>query len=254
MFKTAVTEELASSSEFEELFNEASPINWLLILLVLALVSLIVALVQSRRLLHKEQLEKEALAAHLNDLNPDLENYRIFRHDYRNVIASLAMSLEEGNIAESRRIYESVLDESLFLLNTPRLNLSKIEVPAIRSLILVKALEAEKVGVSFKLETIGCFEDTAINRSLTLYRVFALLLDEAILVLKDFPDSKVNLGFITSNQIQKIIVSYPMVPGLAAIERKTINRITRIMERDQRLALIREERGGNFYQTLTIEE
>ncbi|WP_370672473.1 sensor histidine kinase [Leuconostoc lactis] len=139
---------------------------------------------------YTNQLEKQYLA------------YRTFRHDYKNILASLAYGIQNGNMADVQYAYESVIATSQHALpETQVLALHLIANVNLRSMLLVKYQQASQQGVQFTIDIHQVFQPVDFKVDDAFYRVFGILLDNAIEAAVDTPEKLVTVVFVASEQV-----------------------------------------------------
>lgn len=139
---------------------------------------------------YTNQLEKQYLA------------YRTFRHDYKNILASLAYGIQNGNMADVQYAYESVIETSQQALpETPILALHLIADVNLRSMLLVKYQQALRQSVQFAVDIQQVFQPVALKMDVDFYRVFGILLDNAIEAAIETPEKLVTIVFVGSEQV-----------------------------------------------------
>ena len=139
---------------------------------------------------YTNQLEKQYLA------------YRTFRHDYKNILASLAYGIQNGNMADVQYAYESVIATSQHALpETQALALHLIANVNLRSMLLVKYQQASQQGVQCTIDIHQVFQPVGFKVDDAFYRVFGILLDNAIEAAVDTPEKLVTVVFVASEQV-----------------------------------------------------
>ena len=139
---------------------------------------------------YTNQLEKQYLA------------YRTFRHDYKNILASLAYGIQNGNMKDVQYAYESVIETSQHALpETQTLALHLIADVNLRSMLLVKYQQALRQSVQFAVDVQQVFQPVALKMDVDFYRVFGILLDNAIEAAIETPEKVVTIVFVGSEQV-----------------------------------------------------
>jgi len=176
----------------------SSEARFLLVFLLVFLINyLVIAFFRHRHLLSQKQREISITHDYTQSLEKANEDFRYFKHDYQNVLASLAFAIQNGNLQEVSCAYETLVSSSLTTLpNQKSFNIHLIGDSNLRSLLLVKHRLATDTGVSFSIDLLtSC--DTQI--SLNLYRSIAILLDNAIEAAEETQDKLVRLTLQTLN-------------------------------------------------------
>lgn len=139
---------------------------------------------------YTNQLEKQYLA------------YRTFRYDYKNILASLAYGIQNGNMKDVQYAYESVIETSQHALpETQTLALHLIADVNLRSMLLVKYQQALRQSVQFAVDVQQVFQPVALKMDVDFYRVFGILLDNAIEAAIETPEKVVTIVFVGSEQV-----------------------------------------------------
>ncbi|MCT8389023.1 GHKL domain-containing protein [Leuconostoc holzapfelii] len=139
---------------------------------------------------YTNQLEKQYLA------------YRTFRHDYKNILASLAYGIQNENMADVQYAYESVVKTSQRALpQVEALQLHFIADVNLRSALLVKYQEATRHAVNFTIDIQQMFDPKSFVVDVDFFRVFGILLDNAIESAMETPEKLVSVVFIGSEQL-----------------------------------------------------
>lgn len=168
---------------------------------------------------YTNQLEKQYLA------------YRTFRHDYKNILASLAYGIQNGSMKDVQYAYESVIKTSQHALpQAQTLQLHLIADINLRSALLVKYQEAVRQKIHFVIDIQAVFQPKLVTSDVDFYRVFGILLDNAIESAAETSEKLVTVVFIGSEQLaiinsclqqlrltQSVAVGYSSKPGHAGL-------------------------------------
>ncbi|MEN2369743.1 GHKL domain-containing protein [Leuconostoc lactis] len=143
-----------------------------------------------------------ATQQYTNQLEKQYLVYRTFRHDYKNILASLAYGIQNGNMADVQYAYESVIETSQQALpETQTLALHLIADVNLRSMLLVKYQQALRQSVQFAVDIQQVFQPVALKMDVDFYRVFGILLDNAIEAAIETPEKLVTIVFVGSEQV-----------------------------------------------------
>jgi len=140
-----------------------------------------------RELFNKRQLQQsEALLLqhqlYVNRLENIQQELRMFQHDYKNIIAGLYASADEGNTQAVKKYIDSkILNIDDDVQNDIRQTNQFIKIinMGLKGLLLVKLVEAKKADVTIDLEVLYEVEKIAIDTS-DLMRIMGILFDNAI--------------------------------------------------------------------------
>ncbi|CUW14102.1 Accessory gene regulator protein C [Leuconostoc gelidum subsp. gasicomitatum] len=158
--------------------------DFFLLSIILAIIFVPVISNQHELLLDKINQHDAEMAASQNytqQLETKYSEFRFFKHDYKNILASLEYGIQSENMSDIRSTYYSVIKKSNDTLPDPKiLNLKYIADLNLKSLILVKHQIAFEKSVSFNVEINEFFDVIAIKNDVSFYRVIGILLDNAI--------------------------------------------------------------------------
>ncbi|MGY3743499.1 GHKL domain-containing protein [Leuconostoc inhae] len=158
--------------------------DFFLLSIILAIIFVPVISNQQELLLDKinqHDVEMAASQSYTQQLETKYSEFRFFKHDYKNILASLEYGIASENMSDIRSTYYSVIKKSNDTLPDPQiLNLKYIADLNLKSLILVKYQTAFEKSVSFNVEINAFFDIVAIENDVTFYRVIGILLDNAI--------------------------------------------------------------------------
>ncbi|GAB2022509.1 hypothetical protein RyT2_15830 [Pseudolactococcus yaeyamensis] len=140
---------------------------------------------------------------------------REFRHDFANILISMRQTIETGNVAEIKRTYTEILEESHIKLEQSQREISKlsnIKVLELKSLISEKILKAEVMGITAKLEILTIISDLLINKS-DIVRILGIILDNAIEATKEMDRDKrfIRVAIFEDQKTKHYIVENGMV-------------------------------------------
>lgn len=155
-------------------------------------------------LLKNQQLDQ--LSQYANQVESLYFDIRNIRHDFVNIIKSLDHSIQENNIEEIRRIYDTVIKQVGGSLQNHRFDLvrlSNIKVDALKSLIATKIIEAQQKEIQINTEILFPLNDLYIDL-LDYIRIVSIFLDNAIESSEGLIGSKeINLAIIVDESKKK---------------------------------------------------
>ncbi|QEA59105.1 sensor histidine kinase [Leuconostoc koreense] len=188
-------------------FNNASYKNVVNMFFVISLISLLVYLKNTTQNYFNFQLaqQKQQQLDHLTTYTTQIEDlYKSingFRHDYANLIISLETSIQAGDINQIRCIYEDVLKKSPNVLNHENHtlgSLTKIDIPAIKSILSNKIILALEKGIHIEFEIEQKWSTCHVD-IFDYIRMLGILLDNAIEASESCSLAFINIAFITDN-------------------------------------------------------
>ncbi|MGN0145489.1 MAG: sensor histidine kinase [Clostridium sp.] len=155
-----------------------------------------------------KQIQLDNLKEYTDNLEKLYTDMRKFRHDYINIISTMAGFIEDGDIDA----LEKHFNEHIYPLNKKinknnyKLGLLKnIHLPEIKGLISAKVIHAQEIGLNIILdiaEPIGNINMDVIDLS----RVLGILLDNSIEAAIKSKEKRVNIAFINKNNSVIIIL------------------------------------------------
>lgn len=156
---------------------------------------------------------KEVQMNNLKEYTNNLENLymdmRKFRHDYINIISSMAGFIEDKNYEG----LEKYFNEHIYPLNNQmnknnyKLGLLKnILMPEIKGLLSAKIIRAQELGIDVVLEIVEPIDKINLD-IIDLNRCLGIILDNAIEASLSSDEKKLNLAFIKKNSSIIIVVS-----------------------------------------------
>lgn len=176
---------------------------WLLMIVAIVLVPMLYRYYE--QLQNKVEQHFEALSAsqyYVNQLEKQYAEYRFFKHDYKNILASLEYAIQTENMHDIKETYYSVIRRSQLLLpKETMLQLSQLSDIQLRGVILVKYQLAAEHSVNITLSVDKLFDNTSIEKDIDFYRVVGILLDNAIEAVSLTTDKKVSIIFSKDNEI-----------------------------------------------------
>lgn len=150
------------------------------------------------QLAEQRQQQLNNLTNYTTEIETLYNNINGFRHDYINLIISLETSIHNGDIKQIREIYNNVLQKSPNILNHDHHSLgvlSKIMIPAIKSLLSHKIIYALEKGIRTEIEIeqqwTSCHMDT-----LNYIRILGILLDNAIEASENTANAFIHIAVI----------------------------------------------------------
>lgn len=133
----------------------------------------------------REQVQETVIAQqnmYIQTLEEIHKNMRRLRHDYKNMITSLYLQSREGNLQEVEDAMGQILEEfdmdidkKMNLTN----QLANVQVMELKSLLMNKITQINRLHIDFHFEVLYPVEDLAISK-MDLIRALGILLDNAI--------------------------------------------------------------------------
>ncbi|MCL1845357.1 MAG: GHKL domain-containing protein [Defluviitaleaceae bacterium] len=183
-----------------------------------------------------DNFKKDMEAKHQNEMLENLQAYtaRIeeafdglakFKHDHRNLLFTFHEHLKSGNIEKLKNAFETYIGYSAGIMDDNELdlkNLSFIEIPELKGLLMFKLLRAiqQNIAVSVEIsEKVGNADSDCV---LDLCRIMGILFDNAVEACLE--SSRPELRFVALNEDNVLTFllynSYENVPQLDSMFEK----------------------------------
>ena len=137
---------------------------------------------QKNELLRNQEMELKALENYSKHVESLYQEVRSFRHDYANVLMSLKVGIDQGDLDNIKKIYEEITADSAKLVKNNKFDLTRlanISDSAVKSLMSAKFLEAENRSIEISLEVSEAMKNPAIPL-ISYIRILSILFDNAI--------------------------------------------------------------------------
>ncbi|MFI3836994.1 sensor histidine kinase [Streptococcus equinus] len=137
---------------------------------------------QKNELLRNQEMELKALENYSKHVESLYQEVRSFRHDYANVLMSLKVGIDQGDLDNIKKIYEEITVDSAKLVKNNKFDLTRlanISDSAVKSLMSAKFLEAENRSIEISLEVSEPMKNPAIPL-ISYIRILSILFDNAI--------------------------------------------------------------------------
>ncbi len=177
------------------MFHNANPVVELaMVLLTYGMFSYVLRSEMQERQIQEQQASLYQQRLYMQNLEKVQEEMRIFRHDYKNMLAGMYLQAREGDlqavtdfISKMTADFDAQVGEQIRQTS----GLAAIELPELKSLLLMKIMEAQNRGISCRLEVSGQVgaNETGMQPS-DLCRALGILLDNAMEELQELLKSK----------------------------------------------------------------
>ena len=137
---------------------------------------------QKNELLRNQEMELVALENYSKHVESLYQEVRSFRHDYANVLMSLKVGIDQGNLDDIKKIYDEITADSTKLVKNNKFDLTRlanITDSGVKSLMSAKFLHAENQGIENSLEVSEKMGTPSIPL-ISYIRILSILFDNAI--------------------------------------------------------------------------
>ena len=191
-------------------------------LLMLIIVGILIFILKKDQTLKIKEMQMNNLKEYTDNLEHLYMDMRKFRHDYINIISSMAGFIESKDIEG----LEKHFNEHIYPLNKKmnrnnyKLGLLKnILMPEIKGLLSAKIIRAQELGIDVILEIVEPIDKIDMD-IIDLSRCLGILLDNAIEASLSSEKKRLNIAFIKKNSSILIIISNTfkgVIPPLSKI-------------------------------------
>jgi hypothetical protein len=186
----------------------------LIALIIFVGIIIFVQLLKSKYNKQLRQQEEENLKTYLTEIEHQYTAMRKFGHDYQNILLSIDSFIREKDYAGLEEYYKSkikiaseVIAKNSFTLEP----LSKIETRELKSILAVKLITAQNMGVDVSFEANEVISSTFVD-SIALVRTLSIILDNAIEELERANHGKLSVACIKEKDKINIIVQNTRCP------------------------------------------
>ncbi len=139
-------------------------------------------LLQKIHTLELERKEQELLRGYTEKLEAYYEEFRIFRHDYKNILTTLSYHINEKDISGLKDYFEEKILPSGDSLASAKYVIGKlymVKILSIKSILYAKLVVALGQDITLNLELADPLEEVYMDE-LDLSRILGIMLDNAI--------------------------------------------------------------------------
>ena len=149
--------------------------------------------------------DMERYSRHIEELYKEV---RSFRHDYANLLTSLRLGIEEGDMEQIKEVYDSVLKDSSQKLQDNKYDLGRlvnVRDRALKSLLAGKFLKAREKDIVFNVEVPEEIQVESMSL-LDFLTIVSILCDNAIEASAEASQPRVSIAFIKNGAQETFIV------------------------------------------------
>ena len=135
---------------------------------------------------HQKELLSN-LQTYTTELNDSANKVKEFVHDHKNILFGFYEHLESNDIVGAREYYKScmVTIDKIIADDSPLNMLSKLEIPELRSILLLKLLHAQQQNIDVHIEMVQVVKNIKLPDLVDICRIFGILLDNTIEACQD---------------------------------------------------------------------
>ena len=170
---------------------------------------------------HKKSLKNlTSYSNHLEQINNDV---RAFRHDYRNILASINEYVKEKKYMELDELLNKQIipnSEHILKSTTALEKLSNVKIPGLKGLLISKFYIAQESGIEILIEVEKPFFEIDMDL-VDLVRIVGIVLDNAIEACKDINEGKKVMFFAViasdTGVVFKCLNTFCIMPDIYSI-------------------------------------
>ena len=158
--------------------------------------------------LEYKEFSEQQMSRYMAEIQSLYSTVRGVRHDLGNIVISMSLAIQEGNIPEIQRIYREVLEKSYREINTEKLsgfNLVNIKDSALRSILIRGWLDARDAGVEMTFETSESIEQLPVDL-LDIVRIVGILVTNALEASKEAEEKKVRIAIFSISKMVYLVI------------------------------------------------
>ena len=161
---------------------------------------------------------QQAQSAVMQDYTRRMESFyeeiRTFRHDYRNILFTMQLYIDEGNPEELKEYFHKNILNNTAILSDDGFYLGKLhqlEDPAVKSLIYTKLIAILNREINLEVEITDRIPALPMD-SLTLCRILGILLDNAMEAAADSLEKELRISIVSTETAVTFIISNSTLP------------------------------------------
>lgn len=177
-------------------------------LFTLILFYLLYKILQENYELKLQQTEQELLKNYTQRMESFYEDFRIFRHDYKNILSTLSYYINQKDWTQLQHYFDEKILPSGNTLSSNNFTIGKlhaIEIPSIKSVLYAKLILALNKELSLTLELTDHLKTIYMNE-LDLSRILGIILDNAIEAASSTTEKLLSIAIVISEN--NIIFSF----------------------------------------------
>ena len=156
----------------------------------------------------------QASKLYLDQLEADYQTLRVVKHDYVNILTTLKINIDEGNLEALRKFYYEELDPlNQDLLQESRLHdsLYQLQISEIKSILLYKSALAAKAGIKLRIEVKETVSQVPV-KVVIICQILGILLDNALEAAQDTQEKTVEVAIVSLLDATRFIIRNTWIP------------------------------------------
>jgi len=218
----------------------------------------------------KERAEVQAFEKYTAELEMSYDALRVIKHDYKNIMTSLKLHIDEKNMEALQEYYYlefTELSESLDTDDRIVDQLQRVKVKELKSILLYKLNLATEIGLNVHVEVKFAVGNLSISKMIAC-QIVGILLDNAIEASRESTEKMLKLAIISGKKKTTIMIENSWIPASIPMKKffekgfstKGDNRglglatVDELTGKYEQLELETEVDGERFIQILVVKE
>ena len=218
----------------------------------------------------KERAEVQAFEKYTAELEMSYDALRVIKHDYKNIMTSLKLHIDEKNMEALQEYYYlefTELSESLDTDDRIVDQLQRVKVKELKSILLYKLNLATEMGLNVHVEVRFAVGNLSISKMIAC-QIVGILLDNTIEASRESNEKMLKLAIISGKKKLTIMIENSWMPAAIPMKKffekgfstKGENRglglatVDELAGKYEQLELETEVDGERFIQILVVKE
>ena len=220
--------------------------------------------------IEKERADVQAFETYTAELEASYDALRVIKHDYKNIMTSLKLHIDEKNIEALQTYYYQVFEELSKSLDTDdRIvdQLQRVRVKELKSILLYKSNLAAEMGLDVHTEVKFIVGNLPISK-MRVCQIVGILLDNAIEASRESTEKILKVAIISVENKTTVMIENSWVPATIPMKKffekgfstKGKDRglglatVDELVSRYEQLELVTEINDERFIQILVAKE
>lgn len=172
-------------------------------------------------ILNKNHIEKKEIQIYNRMIEESLDNMKVFKHDYKNILAGIQGFLETNDIDGLKNYFYENLVKNKVLSTELLYNLINIKNIPVKGLMNIKASKAISKGIELNINIVNPIEKFVL-KDIDICKIIGILFDNAIESSEESVQKILNIGILGDEDEICIIISnsFKIKPEISKIFRK----------------------------------
>ena len=270
LFQTSLSPEPITLFNIESFVLNESLLFILLFILLGVLAYINIVHTDRQFKIERERAETEAFETYTTELETSYDALRVIKHDYKNIMTSLKLYIDEENMEALQAYYYQEFAELSKSLDTDDQivdQLQRVKVKELKSILLYKLNVATEMGLDVHLEVRFVVGNLPISK-IRVCQIIGILLDNAMEASQESTEKLIKLALISQDNKTTFVIENSWLPTAVPMKKffekgystKGGNRglglatVDELVNKYEQLELATEVDDGRFVQILVVKE